>query len=90
MLQEQNPYCARPLDQTNYHYHGFELRGLDMLAPGRDQAIDLALKKALKQLGAGWELDHILPGLPFEISHEEVSWPKLILKKKRERTLSFN
>ena len=76
-------YGARALDEVKYQYHAFELRDLDMLAPGMEQAVTLAAEKALKKLGEGWELDHVIPGGPFQLAGEKTSWPHLFFRKKK-------
>ena len=76
-------YGARPLDEMKYQYHAFELRDLDILAPGKEQKIELAVEKSLKQLGDGWELDHVIPGEPLQLAGEQVSWPHLLFRKRK-------
>jgi hypothetical protein len=76
-------YGARPLDEVTYQYHAFELHDLDMLAPGMEEAVDLAVEKALKKLGVGWELDHVITGAPFQLAGGKASWPHLFFRKRK-------
>jgi hypothetical protein len=78
-----NRYGARPLDEVKYQYHAFELRDLSMLDPGMEQAVDLAIEKALKKLGEGWEFDHVIAGAPFQLGGEKASWPHLFFRKRK-------
>lgn len=81
-------YGARPFEEDLYAYHIWNAQELRLYRPSRDSDASQAVDHALKQLGPGWELDHINPGIPLPAAEEDIIWPQLVFRKgKAERVL---
>lgn len=76
---DDSKYGARPLDEDHFDYHVWKAEGLNLSSPGRDAAVEQAVQFAQKQLGLGWELDHI--------NHGPVVPPQLVFRKAMSETV---